>query len=74
MKTYNELNNKDLNNVSAGGNKLIQYLKTLIGKDKNKIIVDSGDGKQLDLNPSIKVDDNNEVYVIKREKCDAELK
>ena len=74
MKTYNELNNKDLNNVSAGGNKLIQYLKTLIGKDKNKIIVDSGDDKQLDLNPSIKVDDNNEVYVIKREKCDAELK
>ena len=64
----NELNNEDLNKISGGKTNLDKYLKTLVGKDKDDILVDYGTGTQIDLNPSVDIDDNNNVYVIKREK------
>ena len=68
MKTNNELNNKDLDNVSGGNSSLEKYLKDLVGKDKSKIIIDNGEGKQLDLNPSIDYEKDEKLIIIKREK------
>ena len=70
MKPTKELNDQELNNVSGGESSLDKYLKTLVGTDKNKILVDQGTGKTLDLNPAVKFEDDNNVYIIKREKSD----
>lgn len=68
-KDRNELNNIDLNNVAGGKTNLEDYLKTLSGKDSKDKLVDYGTGVQLDLDPSVNYDDNNNVYIIKREKA-----
>lgn len=68
-KDRNELNNIDLNNVAGGKTNLEDYLKTLAGKDSKDKLVDYGTGVQLDLDPSVNYDDNNNVYIIKREKA-----
>lgn len=68
MKNNEELNNQNLENVSGGESSLEKYLKTLAGKDKDKMSVDYGTGVALDLNPSVDYDDRNNVHIIKREK------
>ena len=68
MKNNDELNNKDLNNVSGGNSTLEKYLKSLVGKDKDKTLVDYGTGKTLDLDPSIKYEDDGNLLIVKREK------
>lgn len=68
-----ELDNKELDDVSGGNTNLDKYLKTLAGNDKNKNLVDYGTGTQLDHVSTVQYDSNNETYVLKREKDNAEL-
>ena len=74
MKSNKELNNDELNNVSGGGKSLEDYLKTIVENDKNKILVDEGTGKQLDINPSVDLNDDSKLIIIKREKDSPETK
>ena len=67
-----ELQNDDLNNISGGNSNLDKYLKTLVGKDEDKMLVDYGTGVALDHDSTVAYEGNNNVYIIKREKCDAE--
>lgn len=68
MKDNKELKIDDLNSVSGAGTNLEKYLKSLAGNDKSKVLVDYGTGIQLDLNPSVNYEENNNVRIIKREK------
>ncbi len=74
MKSNKELNNDELDNVSGGGKNLEDYLKTVVEHDKNKILVDEGTGKQLDINPSIDINDDGNLIIVKREKGSQENK
>ncbi len=67
MKKNKQLNNKDLNGVS-GGNNLEKYLKSLAGKDKNKLLVDYGTGVKLDLDNTIDYEKSDNLIILKREK------
>ena len=68
MKSIEKLNSQDLDNVSGGDSKLEKYLKTIIEEDKNKILVDYGQGKKLDLDPGVRIDDDGNLLIIKRDK------
>lgn len=70
MKSKRKLNNEELNKISGGKNKLEKYLKSLDldEKEKERILADYDGGKKLDLNPSVPYDDDDNVYVLKRER------
>ena len=68
MKTNKKLNNQELDNVSGGKTNLDDYLKTIAGKGKNKILVGYGTGVELSNNSKIDHEENNNLIVIKREK------
>ena len=72
MKNNDELDNKNLNDIAAGSGVLDKYLKTIVEKDKDKNMIDYGTGVQLDLNPSVDYDKNENLLIIKREKEKAE--
>ena len=72
MKNNKKLDNKNLNDITGGSNDLEKYLKSLVGKDKDKNLVDYGTGVQLDLNPSIDYDKKENLLIVKREKEKAE--
>lgn len=72
MKNSKKLDNKNLNDIAGGSTDLEKYLKSLVGKDKDKNLVDYGTGVQLDLNPSVDYDKNENLLIIKREKEKAE--
>ena len=64
-----ELTEEELAQVAGGDNQgctgLEKYLKTLC-TDKSRILVDHGEGKKLVLEPSVQIDDKNNVYVLPR--------
>lgn len=72
MKNNDELNNNNLNDIAGGSTDLEKYLKSLVGKDKDKNLVDYGTGVQLDLNPSIDYDKKENLLIVKREEEKAE--
>ena len=69
MEDNKELNNKDLKDV-AGGSNLDKYIKIL--PDKDKKLVDYGTGVALDLEPSIKYEEDGNIEIILRDGVDPE--
>ena len=67
MKVSKEINTKDLDNVSGGSSELEEYLKALKEKE-DKPLVDYGTGTETKTDPTVPFDDNNNTYIIKREK------
>ena len=68
-RKLDELTDEELSQVAGGDDHgrmaLEKYIKTLC-PDKNKILVDAGEGKKLDLDNRVKYDDHNNVYVLPR--------
>ena len=71
MDNNKQLNDKLLDNVD-GGTDLEKYLKSLTGNDKNKVLVDYGTGVELDNNPSIDYDKQENIIIVKRDKSTPE--
>lgn len=67
MGLFKKLNNNELNKATGGESTLEKYLKRIV-KGPKEILVDKGTGKKLELNNKVDCEDNNNVYVIKREK------
>ena len=68
-RKLDELTDEELSQVAGGDDHgrttLDKYLKSIC-PDKNRILVDHGEGKKLSLDNSVKLDDKNNVYVLPR--------
>lgn len=63
-----KLRNRDLNAVSGGKGNLEDYLKKLVVKDKDKMLVDYGTGVELDHDSSVSYDESGNLLIVKSEK------
>ena len=63
-----KLRNRDLNAVSGGKGNLEDYLKKLVVKDKDKMLVDYGTGVELDHDSSVPFDESGNLLIVKSEK------
>lgn len=74
MKSKKELNEQNLDEVAGGAADLDKYLKVLAGKEKDKPLVDIEDEKQLQLDSTVRYNDDGNVTIILRDKPDPEVK
>ena len=69
-RKLHELTDEEFADVAGGDDrdrtKLDEYLKRLC-PDKNKILIDNGEGKKLELKNTVEFDDKNNAYIIKRD-------
>lgn len=68
-----ELNNKDLDGVAGGDSVLDEYLRKIGKYDKNKTLVDYDDKSHLELKHEVEIEDDGNVYVVKRERSSSEI-